>query len=171
MSKEVLKYGLYRHFKGGYYYVTNLVIDTTDEVGNLVIYHELNHPNKSFSRKVEEWSSDVTDRPDNVTGQIHRFERVESIDFQLRSVTTEQLIKELNTRPDNPYASLDIEGLNNKVVSVDYIVGNKDIFNEEYPFITPIAVFDDKESAHKYLKGHKLRRGTTVFKRTYINEE
>ena len=67
---------VYRHFKGNYYFVENVAYDSETQE-RMVVYRPLYErkdgkqlwirPEKMFLEKIPE-------RPDNITGQKHRFE-------------------------------------------------------------------------------------------------
>ena len=168
--------GLYRHFKGQYYYVTGLSKSATDEKTVMVNYFNVCHPEfGSFVRPLDDFTATheedgraIKDRPDNVTGQIMRFERVKDLNFQLGSISTEQLIEELRSRKDSPIHELDIEGLMSDVFSTDYVVGVSYDNPEFSRGVEVICVTDTKEQAEQYLSTHIHRKGTRVFKRTFI---
>ena len=176
--------GLYRHFKGGYYYVTGLSRSAEDEKTVMVNYFDVCHPEYgSFVRPLYDFTSctymvtlpnkdvqqkNICERPDNVTGQFRRFERVKDLNFQLGSVSTEQLIDELRKRTDSPIHELDIEGLYSPVFSNDYVVGVP-YNNPEYSRgVDTIAVYDTLEQAEKFVATHNTRRDTGIYKRTFI---
>lgn len=175
--------GLYRHFKGSYFYVTNVArsCTSTEDVDYLVNYFDVCHPEVGmFSRKLEDFTSlfdqredgeivYIKCREDNVTGQFHRFERVKDLNFQLGSVSTEQLIDELRTRTDSPIHELDIEGMRSDIYAVDYVVGRK------YPPMenTPAGVdtcnsFFNEEDAKDYFSHQVAKSRMSVFKRVFI---
>lgn len=169
--------GLYRHFKGQYYYVTSITTDATDEKTKLVNYFNVCHPEYgSYTRPVSDFLSVCDDRGvaisqryDNVTGMHTRFERVKDLNFQIGSLSTEQLISELRKRTDSPIHELDIEGLKSNIFSKDYIVGDKHFATEDYPCgVTTVASFGTEEQAEKYLHSHKHTKVTAVFKRVFI---
>ena len=169
--------GLYRHFKGQYYYVTGLSKSATDEKTVMVNYFNVCHPEfGSFVRPLydfiathEEDGRSIKDRPDNVTGQIMRLERVKDLNFQLGSVSTEQIIDELRRRTDSPIHELDIEGLQSKIFSKDYCVGEACEATEDTPRgVYTVSTFETPEQAYQYLSTHQHKRNTKVFKRTFI---
>lgn len=185
MIEPKVTIGLYRHFKGGYYYVTSLCRSATDEETVMVNYFDICHPEYgSFVRPLEDFISctymvtlpnkdvqpkNIGERLDNVTGQFRRFERVKDLNFQLGSVPTEQLIAELRNREDSPLQSLDIEELNGRVFCTDYVVGDKNYATEDYPCgVSTVASFETEEQAKKYYDTHKHLKATAVFKRTFI---
>ena len=80
---EEVKIGrVYRHFKGNYYFVENVAYDSETKE-RMVVYKPLYQredsrciwvrPEKMFLEKIPE-------RPDNITGQKHRFELVNDIE-------------------------------------------------------------------------------------------
>lgn len=172
--------GLYRHFKGGYYYVTSVVKscgDTIDYKGLLVNYFNICKPlDGNFVRPLSEFISDkdkegvlIAEREDNVTGQIKRFEQVKDLNWQISSVSTEQLINELQKRNDSPIHELDIEGLQSKIFSTDYIVGIPHEGEEDIPRgVDTLAIFNDSYDAHNYLTNHYKGSRQKIFKRTFI---
>lgn len=180
MKTPSVTIGLYRHFKGQYYFVQNLVKSAVDEKTVEAVYFNVLHPEYgTFVRAVSDFTTDydsknevyIKDRKDNVTGQIHRMERVVSLDNEVKNLSTEVLINELQNREDSPLHALDIEGFNSKVFCVDYIIGNKMLPTDDCPatgvsYTTP--PFDDEESAKRYFENHAHRRNTSVFKRTFI---
>ena len=169
--------GLYRHFKGEYYYVTGLSKSATDEKTVMVNYFNVCHPEfGSFVRPLDDFTAtheedgrSIKDRPDNVTGQIMRLERVKDLNFQLGSVSTEQIIDELRRRTDSPIHELDIEGLQSKIFSKDYCVGEACEATEDTPRgVYTVSTFETPEQAYQYLSTHQHKRNTKVFKRTFI---
>ena len=81
---EQVKIGkVYRHFKGNYYFVENIAYDSETQE-RMVVYkplytredgrHILVRPEKMFLEEIPE-------RPDNITGQKHRFELVQDLNF------------------------------------------------------------------------------------------
>lgn len=176
--------GLYRHFKGAYYYVTGLSRSAVDEKTIMVNYFNVCHPEYgSFSRPLEDFIADhdtteqfgdemtiyIKDRKDNVTGQIARFERIKDISFQLGSVSTEQIIDELRKRKDSPIHELDIEGLQSKIFSKDFVIGEACEATEKTPKgVYTTSVHNSAEEAYKFLRTHSHKRNAKVFKRTFI---
>ena len=169
--------GLYRHFKGQYYYVTGLSKSAIDEKTVMVNYFNVCHPEfGSFVRPLDDFTAtheedgrSIKDRPDNVTGQIMRLERVKDLNFQLGSVSTEQIIDELRRRTDSPIHELDIEGLQSKIFSKDYCVGEACEATEDTPRgVYTVSTFETPEQAYQYLSTHQHKRNTKVFKRTFI---
>ena len=175
---QLISIGLYRHFKGQYYYVSSLSKSAEDEKTVMVNYFNVCHPEYgSYVRPLDDFSAtfdkefkiDIKDRPDNYTGQFARFERVKELNFQLGSISTEQLVDELQRRTDSPIHELDIEGLRSPVFSKDYIVGDKHYATEDYPCgVSTVSVFDTEEQASKYFHTHKHSKSTSVFKRVFI---
>ena len=184
MNEPIVTVGLYRHFKGSYYYVTGLSKSATDEKTIMVNYFNVCHPEYgSCVRPLDDFITDhdtteqfgdemtlyIKDRVDNVTGQFRRFERVKDINFQLGSVSTEQLIAELRKRTDSPIHELDIEGLQSKIFSKDYCVGEANEETIDNPKgVYTLITFGTPEEAYKWLSNHAHRKNTKVFKRTFI---
>ncbi|WP_080875561.1 DUF1653 domain-containing protein [Oceanobacillus timonensis] len=69
---------LYRHFKGGLYYVIGIAGDheTFDE---FVVYHSIEGDCEMFIRPINDFLSEVPNGRENPTMQKYRFERIEKI--------------------------------------------------------------------------------------------
>ena len=174
---RLVSIGLYRHFKGEYFYVSGLSRSAEDEKTVMVNYFNVCHPEYgNFVRPLDDFIAThdqdgkaIVDKFMNITGQTARFERVKDLNFQLGSISTEQLISELRRRTDSPIHELDIEGLRSNIFCIDYIVGDKHFATEDYPCgVTTVASFEDLEKAQKYYETHKHRKATGIFKRTFI---
>lgn len=175
--------GLYRHFKGQYYYVQNIVKDAVDEKTAKVVYFNVLHPEYGCCvRDVNDFITDfdtkqgvlIKDRKDNVTGQLHRMERVVSLTNEVKNLSTETLINELKKRADSPLQDLDVQGLSDRVFCTDYVVGTKMTPSDVYPhngLSVTAPPFADVEDAKKYFESHKHRRDCGVFKRVFIPVE
>lgn len=77
--RKVVK-GVYRHFKGGLYYVIGVARNAENE-GVDVVYHTLYKPNDLFVRSYADFFSErqnmftlIKDSEENLTGQTKRFE-------------------------------------------------------------------------------------------------
>lgn len=68
----------YKHFKGNYYVIKDLVIDSESKEP-LVVYYSLNNPELIWSRPLDMFLSEVdrTKYPD--VNQVMRFERMEKV--------------------------------------------------------------------------------------------
>lgn len=78
---EQVKIGkVYRHFKGNYYFVENRALDSESHEW-LVIYKPLydREDSKIWVRPEKMFLEEIPTRPDNVTGQKHRFEYCEEL--------------------------------------------------------------------------------------------
>lgn len=81
---EEVKVGrVYRHFKGNYYFVENIgQFSETKE--KMVIYKSLYTRNDKegelWIRPEKMFLEEIPERPDNITGQKHRFELVKEIE-------------------------------------------------------------------------------------------
>lgn len=72
---------VYRHFKGNYYYVENIALDS-ETSKRMVIYRPL-YPRVDSSiwvRPESMFLEELPERPDNITGQKIRFELVEELE-------------------------------------------------------------------------------------------
>ena len=78
---ETVKIGkVYRHFKGNYYFVENVALDSENKQ-RMVVYKSLYDRKDSmiWVRPEKMFLEEIPDRPDNITGQKHRFELVEDL--------------------------------------------------------------------------------------------
>jgi len=78
---EQVKIGkVYRHFKGSYYFVENVGLDSETKE-RLVIYKAIyDRPDSQIWVRPEKmFLEQIPERPDNVTGQKHRFELCEEL--------------------------------------------------------------------------------------------
>lgn len=81
---EEVKIGrVYRHFKGNYYFVENVGLDSETRE-RMVIYKSLyNHSdtdNNIWIRPEKMFLAEIPERPDNITGQKHRMELVPELE-------------------------------------------------------------------------------------------
>lgn len=175
-ENAVIPYRVYRHFKGGMYLVLSISTDVDDPIGDrLVVYKSLNGDENIWSRSYSEFISDVPEDKPNPTGQKKRFELVTDFGNTLSLVSTENLLKELMSRPDSPLCEFDLEGFNSKVFSKEYLLGvphDSDSYSGAY--IEPIVVgYDDKEGVENFLSHNpiRMRPGAKIYKRVYIEVE
>lgn len=78
---EEVKIGkVYRHFKGNYYFVENVALDSETKE-RIVVYKPLYERKDSgiWVRREKMFLEEITERPDNITGQKHRFELCEDL--------------------------------------------------------------------------------------------
>jgi len=66
---------VYRHYKGNYYYIENVVLDS-ETARRLVIYKALYGDSISWSRPEDDFLAEVPESSENITSQKHRFEEV-----------------------------------------------------------------------------------------------
>ena len=75
---------VYRHFKGNYYFVENVALDSETKE-RMVVYKPLYDRNDSqiWVRREAMFLEEIPERPDNITGQKYRFVMVEelSVDY------------------------------------------------------------------------------------------
>ena len=80
---ENIKVGkVYRHFKGNYYFVENIAYDSETKE-RFVVYKPLYNREDGRSiwiRPEKMFLEEIPERPDNITGQKHRFELVNDIE-------------------------------------------------------------------------------------------
>ena len=73
---------VYRHFKGNYYFVENIAYDSETKE-RFVVYKPLYNREDGRSiwiRPEKTFLEEIPERPDNITGQKHRFELVNDIE-------------------------------------------------------------------------------------------
>ena len=73
---------VYRHFKGNYYFVENIAYDSETKE-RFVVYKPLYNREDGRSiwiRPEKMFLEEIPERPDNITGQKHRFELVNDIE-------------------------------------------------------------------------------------------
>ena len=79
---EEVKIGkVYRHFKGKYYFVENIAYNSENKE-RMVIYKPLYDREDGCSiwvRPEKMFLEQIPERPDNITGQTHRFELVDEL--------------------------------------------------------------------------------------------
>lgn len=73
--EEVQVGKIYRHFKGNYYFVEDIALDSETQE-RMVIYKPLyeRSDSKIWVRREKMFLEEIPERKDNVTGQKHRFE-------------------------------------------------------------------------------------------------
>ena len=78
--KEVEIGKVYRHFKGNYYFVEDVALDSETKQ-RMVIYKPLYERNDSkiWVRSESMFLEEIPNRPDNITGQKVRFELCEEL--------------------------------------------------------------------------------------------
>ena len=79
--EEVKVNGVYRHFKGNYYYVVDVALDSESKE-RMVVYKPLYERCDSmlWVRPEKMFLSQISERPDNVTGQNVRFKLVSELE-------------------------------------------------------------------------------------------
>lgn len=73
---------VYRHFKGNYYFVENIAYDSESQE-RIVVYKPLYNREDGhyiWVRPEKMFLEEIPQRPDNITGQKHRFELSEELD-------------------------------------------------------------------------------------------
>lgn len=78
--ENVLIGKVYRHFKGNYYFVRDVALNSESKE-RMVVYSPLYDRKDSllWVRPEKMFLEKIPDRPDNVTGQEHRFELVSDL--------------------------------------------------------------------------------------------
>ena len=92
---------VYRHFKGNYYFVENIAYDS-ETTERIVVYkplYERADKRQLWVRPEKMFLSEIPiDRPDNITGQKHRFEIAQDIERDYLKYNT--LIKFIGGKND-----------------------------------------------------------------------
>ncbi|EST12349.1 DUF1653 domain-containing protein [Sporolactobacillus laevolacticus] len=71
--RNVMSRSLYRHFKGKFYYVIDVALDSETQT-EMVVYQALYGDNKLWVRPKTMFLSEVDEGKENPTGQKYRFE-------------------------------------------------------------------------------------------------
>lgn len=72
---------VYRHFKGNYYFVENVGLDSETKERMVIYKSTYNRPDSQIWVRPEKmFLEEIPERPDNITGQRHRFELVTEMD-------------------------------------------------------------------------------------------
>lgn len=66
---------VYRHFKCNYYFVENVACDSETKERMVVYNHK--EDGKIWVRPEKDFLAEIPERPDNITGQKHRFEKID----------------------------------------------------------------------------------------------
>ena len=71
---------VYRHFKGNYYFVENIALDSETKE-RMVVYKPLYERQDSniWVRRESMFLESIPERPDNITGQKYRFQLCEDL--------------------------------------------------------------------------------------------
>ena len=73
---ETVKIGkVYRHFKGNYYFVENVALDSETQERMVVYNHK--DDGQVWVRPEKDFLEEIPERADNITGQKHRFEKID----------------------------------------------------------------------------------------------
>lgn len=165
--------GLYRHFKGGFYIVNHIALfeASPDENDPMVVYTSV-ETGKTWLRPLSSFVADVSDREDNVTGQKHRFELATDLRGIMSFMSTKDLVKELEQRPDNPYDGIKNLEEDENVWAVQFLLGivetKTDLDTgdnyEEFVPVTP-QVWNDYNAAVSYRDLHFAHRPCVVARR------
>ena len=75
---EVKEGEVYRHFKGPFYYIICVGLDSETRE-RMVVYKHLDNSGTICVRSETMFLEEIPERPDNITGQKHRFERIDNL--------------------------------------------------------------------------------------------
>lgn len=70
---------VYRHFKGKFYYIVAIAQDC-ETLERVIVYQHLDDTKGIWTRKETSFLESIPKRDDNVTGQKHRFERIDNLE-------------------------------------------------------------------------------------------
>lgn len=164
----IVPYQIYRHFKGGLYLILAVAL-SEEGFEPTVVYMSLNGDNRVWTRSQADFTSLVPEDRVNPTGQRNRFELVTDIKSVLSNCSTENLIKELKSRPDSPLNEVDFDSFNDCVKLREYTVGEIRKINEG-SYLEPIVTVDTLKEAKKFMERHPDRCSsrTKIFKSVII---
>lgn len=80
--KKVQAGEIYCHFKGHYYYVICVGLDSETRE-RIVVYQHLDGTKEICTRSEKMFLEEIPERPDNITGQKYRFELVKNMDAEV----------------------------------------------------------------------------------------
>lgn len=161
---------IYRHFKGGYYIVQSIATVEADRDGEQVVVYQSLQDGRVWVRPLSVFQEPVPKDKPNPTGQKLRFERVTKFNNQLNMISTEELVKELQSRDDCP---IELQtSLSDKVWREEYLVGRYDMRyvdkDHSYEDFLLTNVFDSLERAIPYARNHP---NTQILKRVCIKQD
>ena len=168
----VAPFQIYRHFKGNLYIIISVAL-TSSELMPTVVYMSLNGENQVWTRELSEFESPVPEGKDNPTGQKYRFELVKNMESILSQCTTQNLIEELKRRPDSPFSEADVEGLSDKVVDREYILGELRFDDRGNKYLHSYQSSDDLTELKNYAERHfdLINSRLKIFKSVLIEVE
>lgn len=148
--------GLYRHFKTGNYYIVNHLATQEADGSHVVVYTSVK-TGETYTRPYESFIEDISARPDNAMHQTYRMELASEIKGLLSLVSTDELIEEIKTRPDNPYEGFKTLEEDEDVWSIQFLIGRinkvpETDTEEAYEEFIPVTamVFDKLEDAKDF---------------------
>lgn len=155
-SEENVSFGIYRHFKGGYYIVESIA--SREEDGEEVVVYTSLQNGRVWTRPLSQFIERVPKGKENPTGQAFRFVRVAEFYNQLRDISTKALYDELLNREDCPISIIKTAEPE-KVWRQDYVVGcitkSADAFtNEVNERFEVLTVKDTIEEARMFAAYH-----------------
>ena len=159
---------IYRHFRGGYYIVQSVA--TVESTGEQVVIYQSLQDGRVWTRPVSSFIEAVPADKPNPTGQKLRFERVTKFNNQLNMISTEELVKELQSREDCP---IELQtSLSDKVWREEYLVGRYDMRyidnDHSYEDFLITNIFDSLDRAIPYARNHP---NTEILKRVCIKQD
>ena len=76
--EEVKEGQIYRHFKGSFYYVICVGLDSETRE-RMVVYRHLDNSGNICIRSEKMFLEEIPEKSDNITGQKHRFELINNL--------------------------------------------------------------------------------------------
>lgn len=169
----VVPFQIYRHFKGNLYLVISVALNSFD-LEPTVVYKALYGDNQVWTRPLSEFESFVPEGKENPTGQKYRFQQVVDLRDTLSMCTTQNLIEELKKRPDSPFNEADVDGMNEKVVAREYVLGEMRpdpvTGGDSYYSLHSTYSNDDLEKVKNYAERHfdLVSSRTKIFKSVLV---
>lgn len=150
-----------RHFKGGYYRVMSIGMDSTTK-NPVVVYKSLNGKSYVWTRDLLEFLSPVPkDKQElNVFGQKRRFEKVKDFSLQLDLVSTKDLIMAISER-DTDILCVDKKNIKQK----DYVLARKYSMSdgEHYEVVNTFNTYEEAaENLKKNVRKNKWRENCFI---------
>ena len=169
----VVPFQIYRHFKGNLYLVISVAL-TASCLEPTVVYMSLYGDRQVWTRELSEFESEVPEGKENPTGQKLRFELVEDLRDTLSMCTTKSLIEEMKKRPDSPLNEHDVDGMNDKVVAREYVLGEMRpdpvTGGDSYYALQSIYSNDELDKVKNYAERHfdLVNSRTKIFKSVLV---
>lgn len=158
----------YRRCDGAYFIVTCKAVR---EGKTLIVMTQVGD-DTILAVSPEEFFEDVSGSETNYTHQRFRYELAKEFTSILGAIPTEDLVRELQTRHDNPFSEVVPITDDDNVYGVDYMVGRlvtsydaeTDSDIEEFKVYTPVT-FDSIEDARKHRDNFYANKPAVIARR------